>query len=374
MTSGVAIPFTPPHYSLNRARVVDLPGIPMDAGVAGKTAFELLPAKAMVRFALERGAELGLAAEQAADGIAARWELPRLIERLLIEGNAAQRRAAEGIVARVGRNLGHVLLMLHRGDPVNRAARPEWGDAEWARWAAVRRVWLAGGLASGRMGAGIAAHAKAWLDAVGYGGTLEIAASAFAGDTALVGAARYLPPDAGLSLCCDFGQTSVKRGLFTVKDRRVIRYRPLPRAAALEPPPADTPALETAELHRAFVVATVRNALGLAQEENAPGAAVSEIMLSLPCYMDRGRLLGPGSYSTMSLLGPDAPALLTEAISAGVGRPCHARLIHDGTAAAAVFAGQSASAVIALGSALGVGFPSDDAEPLLSIANLHDTR
>jgi hypothetical protein len=374
MTDGAAIPFTPPHYSLNRVRVLDLPGVRMDDGVAGKTAFELIPAKALVRYARERADELSLPDALHCDDVAARWELPRFIDRLLIDRDTPASRAAEEIVARVGRNLGHVLLALHRGDPMNRAARPEWGDAEWARWATVRRAWLAGGLATGRVGAAIARHARNWLDSVGYRDILNLQVSPFAGDTALVGAARYLSPGAGACLCCDFGQTSIKRGLFIVEGRAIIRCLLLPRAAGLEGDLSKATPAQAGELHRAFVVDTVSDALLLARQRLGPAVRIRELMLSLPCYVNGGRLLGPGGYATMSMLATDATDLLAEAITARANIACGVRLIHDGTAAAATFAGHSAAAVIALGSALGVGFPPESADDLLNIEEISETR
>jgi hypothetical protein len=375
MTDGAAIPFTPPHYSLNRARVVDLPGIPMDEGVAGRTAFELLSAKAMIRYALERRGELGLPDGLASDSLMARWELPYLIDGLLSGDEGAPRKAAEAIVTRIGRNLGHVLLALYRGDPVNRAARVDWGAEEWERWAAVRHVWLAGGLASGCTGPEIARHAGEWLASVGYGGALETTLSPYAGETALIGAARYLPPEAGPCLCCDFGQTSVKRGLFTVAGGRIARRKSLLRAAALDRPAPGSDARRDGEMYAQFVIDAACDALEEARRQGEAGSGrIREIVFSIACYVDGGQLLGPGGYATMSLLAPDVRLVLSEAISARVGRRCRVRLIHDGTAAAAVFAGQGGAAIIALGSALGVGFPPARADHLLDIEDLSDTR
>jgi hypothetical protein len=370
MTSGAIIPTTPPHYSLNRVRVVDLPGVSMDEGVAGKTAFELAPAKALVRAALAQADALGLPDHLRADGITTRWELPRFIDRLLQEATGAQRRAAEDLVARIGRNLGHVLLTLHRGDPVNRDARPDWGDAEWERWAAVRRVWLAGGLSSGLIGSEIARHASEWLDVAGYPHTPDVRTSPFGGDTALLGAARYLPRDAGLCLCCDFGQTAVKRSLFFVAGRALTHRVALPRAlAARRWDAVDDPERE-GRIYLEFVVDTVCDALAQARDAALPAADVSDVMLSVASYTDGGKLLGPGAYATMSRLTPDIRPVLAEAISGRTGRPCRVHLIHDGTAAAAVFAGESKSATIALGSALGVGFPPAGADQLLTIDDI----
>ena len=46
------IPFTSPHVSVNRVRIVDLPGVPVDVEVRGQLAYDLLSTKALVAQAL----------------------------------------------------------------------------------------------------------------------------------------------------------------------------------------------------------------------------------------------------------------------------------------------------------------------------------
>ena len=47
---SLPIPFSPPHLSVNRVRIVDLPGIPIDSQVRGRQAYELLSNRAIARF------------------------------------------------------------------------------------------------------------------------------------------------------------------------------------------------------------------------------------------------------------------------------------------------------------------------------------
>ena len=89
---------------------------------------------------------------------------------------------------------------------------------------------------------------------------------------------------------------------------------------------------------------------------------------------ETARLLGRGLYATMSLLAPDVRLLLARDIFDRSGARCRVGMIHDGTAAAAAFAGEPNAAIIALGSALGVGFPPERADHLLRIDDLQNTR
>ena len=78
-----------------------------------------------------------------------------IVGRALTGDDPVARAAAQDIAARLGANLGWLLIAIQRGDEVNRAVRPDWRAADWQQWAAIRTVWLGGGLASGPLGEAI---------------------------------------------------------------------------------------------------------------------------------------------------------------------------------------------------------------------------
>ncbi len=117
------IPFTPQNASVNRVRIVDLPGIAVDKEVAGEQAYHLLSAPAVVRYALKRADDLALPAEYRTgdpDSFELRRDCPQFVDTCLHNANSSVRKAAEDIARRLGRNLGYILLTLHRGDLENR--------------------------------------------------------------------------------------------------------------------------------------------------------------------------------------------------------------------------------------------------------------
>jgi hypothetical protein len=77
------IPFTPARYSVNRVRIVDLPGIVMDEGVRGQQAYHLASVLAMISFARARAADLQLPEAFFDDGPGTRSGLPRYIDASL---------------------------------------------------------------------------------------------------------------------------------------------------------------------------------------------------------------------------------------------------------------------------------------------------
>jgi len=363
-----SIPRTPPHFSVNRVRIVDLPGLPIDAEVRGQRADDLLSSRAITRYARAQAAALRLPAPYAQDTLETRLELPRFVDGCLSSAQRPVRAAAQAIGRRLGRNLGHILLTLHRGDGVNRAARPDWTAGEWERWAKVKRVWLGGGLVSGGMGKLIVHHARAFLAEVGYAGKPQVALTAYPGALTLLGAGRYLPATARHALCLDFGHTLVKRACLGFRDgtlTQLHRYEPLMTDLdwlGAQRVPNPTTGRQVLDFVAGAIAETLAACLADGRD---PGA---DLMLSVAAYVRDGRLLGNGLYANLSRLSDDARPLLAQAVKARSGRVVQIHLIHDGTAACAVHAGEPGAAVIIVGTALGIGFPPADARGLRPVA------
>lgn len=350
------IPFTPPHISLNRVTIVDLPGVAVDDEVRGQRAFDLLSAAAIGRYT-SAAAELRLPPAFLEDTLATRRALPAFVDACLGSPDPTQRAAAEATGRRLGRNLGHILLALRRGDAVNRAARAEWGPEEWAQWGRVQQVWLGGGLLSGRLGEMITAQARNFLAEAGSPERPWVALSPWGRELPLLGAARYLPHAAGRALCLDFGHTAVKRACVNVVGDTIHEVRIFP--------PVDIP-LDWQLAHADDRATTGRWLLGFMTETIADTARLvrmaglalgPEVMLAVAAYVDGGRLPAKGLYTTLMALADDVRPLLTGAIAPAAGYTPRIHLIHDGTAAAACHAGTADAVVIVAGTALGLGFP-----------------
>ncbi len=357
------VPETPLNASVNRITLVDLPGVPVDAEVRGQLAYCLLSAEAVLRYAQPWAEPLQLPADDAAT---ARLTLPRYIADCVTAPDPHKRAAAEAIAERLGRNLGYLLLTLRRGDAVNRAARPDWGVPEWARWGRMQRVWLGGGLAQGAFGARLIAHARALLAQWDALPLLQLELTYFGGHLAVVGAARYLPATTTRALCCDFGHTLVKRAWVTLHGGVLVGLDPLP--------PVPVPCLwrnyvnAAPELDGAWVRDFVADTVAQALAESPPRGASTPVLLSIAAYIYQGQLHGNGLYARMQALAPDVGALLEQALAARGWPGLSVALLHDGAAAASVYAGERDAAVLMLGTALGVGFPPPTAAGLRPLA------
>jgi len=345
-----------PSASLNRVMLVDLPGLAVDAGVRGKTGFQLASADALTGLIRWRASELGL--DPDCDG----HELRLAFDGCLGSPEARVRTTAQAIGRCIGRNLGYLLLTLKRGDAVNRAARAEWDESYWRHWGRVERVWLGGGLVGGRLGPLVQEHARAVFEEAGIP-EYSIQVSPYAPVLALVGAARHAPPNCELALSVDLGHTRVKRAISVYREGALTEMRLLPSLPTgwteIEPSPDDSIQYQwAAQLLNEMVtrIADVGRGVG--------GSRPIPTLLSLSAYVRAGHPMPAqdGAYVQLRRVTDNLQQELTRRISVRLGRAVNILLIHDGTAAAAVYAEASNAAVVSLGTALGVGFSTGAGE------------
>ena len=340
-----------PAASLNRVRIVDLPGLAVDAEVKGRTGYELVSQAALAALVREQ-ADAPHLDSSLDDSL-----MPLALDGCLASGDPSVKAAAQHIVRRIGRNLGYVLLALRRGDAVNRAVRTDWDDSYWEYWAAIRRVWLGGGLVSGRLGPMICQSAlDVFREAAIDDYTIQISPNG--SDLPLVGMARHAPAGCAEALVFDFGGTLIKRALALYDGGTLVglrRFAPRPvgwtdiLSATAD---ADRQAMRLFEHMLAVIVDT-------GQEAHATGVRPSSsILVSLSAYTRDGQLLPAqaGSYMQIARITDNLARTLADRLSADLGQSIAVELLHDGTAAATVHAGEAHTAVIMIGTALGIGF------------------
>lgn len=322
--------------SLNRVVIVDLPGYPLPDEVKGQRGYSLLSSQALTGYIRENSHALEL--DATLDDTTLRMQF---VERL-----NADYPAALSIAQRMGRNLGYLLLALHRGDAVNRAARDEWDSSYWDYWATIRTVHLGGGLVMGTMGAIIVENARAILNEIVPDYSINVAT--YPRYLPLIGAARLVAAD-DCTAVFDFGSTFIKRAIATYNEQGLQRMElqpPVEVGFSQNVTQADAPAI--VERLVEIIASTCADISG------------NVIPVSLAAYVDeRGQplLTQGGLYMQMNYLSDDVQGMLAEKVSQRLGRRMQLHLVHDCTAAAMVYAGEANAAIIMLGTALGAGFP-----------------
>jgi hypothetical protein len=355
---------TPSHVSINRIQIIDLPDVSIDDEVRGKKAYHLLSSVALIQYARQQAESLKMPADYLEDSSQTRLELPRFVNDCLDSPEATVRSTAQSIARRLGRNLGHILLTLHRGDAINQQARPDWTVQDWENWRNIKRIWLGGGVMSGRLGELIVAHARDFLTETGY--CLHLMMTPYQQAMTILGVARYLPATTRMALCFDFGHTSVKRACVIFKNGELIRVHHLSSLPvdwyihndSFKADPQLGPQVLT------FVTKTIVETLAIETETNLS----PHLMFSMAAYVQGGQLLGNGLYATMSLLTNDVRQLLAEEVKKQTGQTVQIHFLHDGMAAATLHAGEPDGAVIVVGTAIGVGFPPSSNVGLRPIA------
>lgn len=351
-----------PSASLNRARIVDLPGLIPDPDVRGRTGHELLGAHSLATAISRHADALGLA-PASNDPIT----LLPAFDRCLSAQDPAVRAAALALARCFGRSLGYLLLMLWRGDPVNRLARDEWDDAWWDYWAGVRTIWLGGGIVSGQLGTCLREHAAAVLVEQGRGGSVPaLHLAAYPAALPLIGAARSLPstptsPSTEAAIVLDFGSTAIKRARAIYTQGGLAALHLLPSLPATQftvdpqtgPPGAMERAHRLVDQMTAVIAATWR----AAARPDIP--LTPHVVVAFASYVRDGHPLPRqgGAYSDLSALPQPAARVLSQLVAERIGHEVAITLLHDGTAAARTYAGTPYAAVLTLGTALGIGYP-----------------
>jgi hypothetical protein len=287
-------------------------------------------------------------------------QLPHALADRLNADAAGMRASAHALAETLGLRLAAVVAALVRGDHAERAANPAIPAAAWAHWRAIRQVIIGGGLATGVLGSVIATRASSIL---GDCCDVQIVQSGYGSAIALVGAARLLAPAAPLAPVLDFGQSHVKRGFAHVSGGQLHRLDLLEAIPAryIAPDERSADAFAVRQAHFNWLVACCSGPI--------VDSGALAVALALAAYMRDGQPLNraAGAYADLRWLGGNLRDLLAEALSERCGRPIHVHLIHDGRAAALAHAPQEASAVITLGTGLGIGFVPA-AELLLALA------
>jgi len=327
-----------PEATLNGTLLADLPGA--EPRYVGHAAGELLSLDALA----------GLAAEQRVAQTEPPAHVPPALARLLADGDPR----ATAVVRRYAEPLAHLIATLTGGPHARLATQRAWRTAYLEHWAAIEQVWLGGGLAAA-LGEPLAGAVADHLAALGHQAPL-VRLAPQAVHLALLGAARSRPRPRGQRLVFDFGQTAAKRALVDYRGRQVARLRVLPSRAA-----PDSTATLSPDAIVAFVADVLAETLAMAR----PVRLDPHCTVGIACYTRAGRPLDRrGTYAPLGRLPLGA---IAAAVAARTGQPMQVRFVHDGTAAARALAGHRPSALIVLGTYLGVGFPPA-AEQVLPLA------
>jgi len=346
------VPFNPydlrPLASLNKRRFIDLPGI--DREWVGKTGWEYASTPALVQAIQPHVQDLGIENAE-----------PERLNSVLVHGDRSARDLAVSIAAEHGRRLGYLIASIRLSPQGLTDPMVPWEQAYLQHWREhVRTIVLGGGRANGRLGEIICSTAQRALDLCGLQ-DLVLEMSEYPSYLPLIGLARSVPKGTpGAVVVTDFGSSRTKRGLAIYQGEQVHRLRVLP-----------TRDIETwrAKEHPAHLatqmMAILSDTVGEADQDTA---LAPQILCSVAAYVEEGApmQLDGGSYTSLHRAHPDVRHWFSQQLSQARGTPVQVTFYHDCCIAARALAGRLRTAVVMMGTALGVGFvpPADGIRPI----------
>lgn len=358
-----------PIASLNRLKIVDLPGVDIDLDVRGKTGYELLSTQALAELV-----HMYVSSNASLEGTQNVTSLSptSLLNQYLDWKDVRVRTAAEIVGEQFGRRLGYLLAVLKRGDTINRDAYKNWNDSYWHYWSAIRTIRLAGGLVAGSLGVLILQNATTVLHEVGVVDyKLHLAPHPII--LPLIGAARSVPQEYSAALVFDFGHSLIKRGYPIYRGQILEGMWLLSSVTARWM--SKTEVGESADANQTRLLAEFI-ALRIAdtwQEIRRQGLPLVRLALvSIACYLQSGQPLAREGdpYAQLHTVSNNLSRWLTEKVSSLIGQRIEILLIHDGTAAARAYNARTCTSVVMLGTALGAGFSPQSRQLRPSIQQL----
>jgi hypothetical protein len=299
-------------------------------------------------------------------------DLPKILDEKIDEGNEEAIRIAR----KYGSRLGMFFLVLKTGLYENRAAREDWDDEHWEYWANIDTVYLAGGLAAGRMGEYMFMVVKEMFEKANVP-MYNIVRNTNSSEMGAKGCLTVLEDDNDVHILFDFGQTKIKR-LIAVRryykdneedtaDDSFDKEYTLIKLPSIKSINMDwyvedvkERRRQAEELHK-YIVENIVNTYNEALQY---GDIRWEIIISIASYVKEGRINSDRSgYAKLCMLSPNYAGYLANVLEDRLNRKIIIKLVHDGTAAALYYKGAKNSVCITVGTAFGVGFPDINLKP-----------
>ena len=321
--------------SLQRVVIGALPGVPTD--IAASPASDVCSRDALARLVLDTP---GLPAPEP-------QRLGDQLTELRSSPDPATRKLASRVLRAYGSGLGALLATLkHPATPTQQGGTPV-RRAYLEHWLGIERVWLGGGLLASAGAEDILAGAQQLLSRAGT--VLELRVARCSRVLPLLGAARLSEPHEGRALVADAGHSTIKTAVAVVDGGALAALETL--GARPAPGHGGGPAAESSLV--AALVAAV-GALG-----GGPGCH-HRVVVSVASYLDEGAPVNDGR----SIYGGISPVRICQLLTASTGNDLSVDFVHDGSASALGIADPGLSAVVTIGTWLGIGFTPSD-RPLL---------
>ncbi len=354
------------NASINKLFIAKMPICSVAQNLTGKTAQDIFSTDLLIKEIKDSAGKLQINIDSLQEK-----SLPLYLETCLEDKCAGVSGEAHRILKLFGERLAVILLCLKEGSAENRAARADWNDSHWSYWNYLEQIILVGGLASPPLGEKLKSYMEEVFFLSGkkpYDISLG-KSSTYAG---LRGCAAYLKSDLAVqvNIIFDYGQSFIKRSYVTMEQGHIkdiiILEKTLSQHVQWD---IEDPLVEKNEafLLNDHFLATISKTI---REVESKGLTIHpHIILSIANYVKDGVIANRGGYGKLRLIAPNYADYLANYLKETLGKDYRFTLIHDGTAMAAGYSSYEKAVCLSLGTAFGVGFPSEQSNCYINTTN-----
>ena len=282
-------------------------------------------------------------------------DLPKLLSDAFESNDIDVKDTAEDIVADFGRRLGLIVYILKTASIENRIANDRHKPDDWQFWIDCRKIFLVGGLANGLLGEKLRYYAQELLYELNIN-DIELIIGKLTSYSQMIGCARQNKGTSKHALLFDFGHSFVKTGIAIYEGQAISKIKLLPKLKSqhmCNSYSSDEEEYKDAVSLHNFIAKAISDYY--LQYVNSDCS--KHIVISIANKVENGKIGWGGCYYKLMFVSDEYERYLEKCLSEVIGKDIQITLVHDGQAAALCFSEEENSALIALGTAFGVGYP-----------------
>lgn len=338
------------NASINKVVINDYPRLSIEENLKGKKAGDIFSANLIIDDIKKNSKELKLDINNIEEKA-----LPYYLSKSLESEDICIKNTANKIIKKFGERLGVILLVLKQGIKSNRDSRNDWNDSNWEYLRQLDNVILTGGLASGNIGLSL----KYYVEEVFKEADEKCYNIILVKDSSNIGVKgcssfiKYKKEDT-INIVFDLGQSFIKRSIVNYNGDIVSLISVLSKYVNWDYDNEVIEKEDAIKLHE-HILNVLTDTINNIEDKSIIG---DEIVISIANYVNNGVLVNRGGYGKLRLLAENYEECLAKELFDFYNKKFNIKLVHDGTAMAAVFKEYKNSVCISLGTAFGIGFTS----------------
>lgn len=278
-------------------------------------------------------------------------EILNLYDSCLTNEDKNIRKIAIKITEKLGENLGYILYTLKKGI-LYYNNESNWNKEHWEYWNFIENIFIAGGLANFKFSKIMLSCTKNILTKNNI--KCNLAISMYPNILPLIGASIHINSKNKKALAFDFGQSSVKRCLAYYVNNELSNIKLIQPIQNEYKYNKNIDDISNAYKLNRFIINSIIDTFK--QNYNSHMDFKNTIAISIANYVNDGKLSERGTYGILTLIDDNYEEYISKELSKILNQEMRVIFIHDGTSSASVYNEVPKTALLTLGTAIGVGF------------------